>query len=94
MMLEYDPGMIAIYSPTMIPIYLCGIVAIYAVIRVVMEKNTLRKLVFLSVMNFAITGLVGTDNSGHYGPFRWPRLFYRFKPGSQCDCEHLCGRGI
>ncbi|NLO77571.1 MAG: DUF2109 domain-containing protein [Methanomicrobiales archaeon] len=42
----------------MIPIYLCGIVAIYAVIRVVMEKNTLRKLVFLSVMNFAITGLV------------------------------------
>jgi energy-converting hydrogenase A subunit C len=50
--------MIPVYDPNMIPIYLCGIVAVYAVIRVVLEKHTLRKLVFLSVMNFAITGLI------------------------------------
>ncbi len=50
--------MIPVYDPNMIPIYLCGIVAVYAVIRVMLEKNTLKKLVFLSVMNFAITGLI------------------------------------
>ena len=50
--------MIPVYDPNMIPIYLCGIVAVYAVIRVMFEKNTLKKLVFLSVMNFAITGLI------------------------------------
>jgi len=42
----------------MIPVYICGIVALYAVLRVLTEKQTLRKLVFLNVMNFAITGLI------------------------------------
>ena len=50
--------MIPVYDPNMIPIYICGIVAVYAVIRVMLEKNTLKKLAFLSVMNFAITGLI------------------------------------
>ncbi|WOF15939.1 DUF2109 domain-containing protein [Methanoplanus sp. FWC-SCC4] len=36
----------------------CGLVALYSVIRVMAEKNTLRKLTFLNVMNFAITGLI------------------------------------
>ena len=42
----------------MIPLYICGIVALYAVLRVLTEKQTLKKLVFLNVMNFAITGLI------------------------------------
>ena len=47
-----------VYDAAMIPVYICGIVALYAVIRIVTEKKTLKKLVFLNVMNFAITGLI------------------------------------
>ena len=50
--------MIPVYDPGMIPVYICGILALYAVIRVLTEKKTLKKLVFLNVMNFAITGLI------------------------------------
>ncbi|MBN2733489.1 MAG: DUF2109 domain-containing protein [Methanomicrobiaceae archaeon] len=37
---------------------ICAIVALYASIRILAEKNTLRKLPFLNVLNFAITGLI------------------------------------
>lgn len=47
-----------IYDAAMIPTYICGIVAVYAVIRILTEKETLKKLVFLNVMNFGITGLI------------------------------------
>jgi energy-converting hydrogenase A subunit C len=50
--------MIFAYDAAMIPTYICGIVALYAVIRVLTEKKTLKKLVLLNVMNFAITGLI------------------------------------
>lgn len=46
------------FDAGLIPVYICGIVALYAVIRVLTEKKTLKKLVFLNVMNFAITGLI------------------------------------
>ncbi|MBP2132347.1 energy-converting hydrogenase A subunit C [Methanomicrobium sp. W14] len=36
----------------------CGVVALYAALRVIFEKNTLRKLPFLNVLNFAVTGLI------------------------------------
>ncbi|MDD4126728.1 MAG: DUF2109 domain-containing protein [Methanomicrobium sp.] len=42
----------------MIVEYLCAAVALYAAVRILAEKNTLRKLPFLNVLNFAITGLI------------------------------------
>jgi len=37
---------------------ICGIVALYSALRITAEKNTLRKLSYLNVLNFAITGLI------------------------------------
>jgi energy-converting hydrogenase A subunit C len=37
---------------------LCGIIALYAAVRVVLEKDTLRKLPFLNVVSFAIAGSI------------------------------------
>jgi energy-converting hydrogenase A subunit C len=42
----------------MIAIYVCAIIAVYAGLRVVLEKNTMRKLPFLNVVSFAITGVI------------------------------------
>jgi energy-converting hydrogenase A subunit C len=36
----------------------CGVIAIYAAIRVILEKNTMRKLPFLNVVSFAISGSI------------------------------------
>jgi energy-converting hydrogenase A subunit C len=36
----------------------CGIIALYAALRVVLEKNTLRKLPFLNVLSFAVAGSI------------------------------------
>ncbi|HJJ89643.1 MAG TPA: DUF2109 domain-containing protein [Methanocorpusculum sp.] len=36
----------------------CSIVAVYAALRSVLEKNTLRKLPFINVMNFAVVGIL------------------------------------
>lgn len=36
----------------------CGIIATYAAIRVILEKNTMRKLPFLNVVSFAISGSI------------------------------------
>ncbi|MBN1432169.1 MAG: DUF2109 domain-containing protein [Methanomicrobiaceae archaeon] len=33
-------------------------IAIYAVVRIVLEKETLRKFTYLNVMNFAIAGTI------------------------------------
>jgi len=35
---------------------ICGIIALYAALRVILEKNTMRKLPFLNVLSFAISG--------------------------------------
>jgi len=41
-----------------IALALCGIIALYAAIRVVLEKDTMRKLPFLNVVSFAISGSI------------------------------------
>jgi len=41
-----------------IAIYVCAIIAVYAGLRVVFEKNTMRKLPFLNVVSFAISGTI------------------------------------
>ncbi len=37
---------------------ICGIIALYAALRVILEKNTMRKLPFLNVLSFAISGSI------------------------------------
>ncbi|HON82053.1 MAG TPA: DUF2109 domain-containing protein [Methanoregulaceae archaeon] len=37
---------------------ICGIIAIYAAIRLIFERNTMRKLPFLNVVSFAISGSI------------------------------------
>ncbi len=37
---------------------ICVIIAVYAAIRVILEKDTLKKLPFLNVMSFAVAGSV------------------------------------
>jgi energy-converting hydrogenase A subunit C len=41
-----------------IAIYVCAAIAVYAGLRVVSNKNTMRKLPFLNVVSFAITGVI------------------------------------
>jgi energy-converting hydrogenase A subunit C len=41
-----------------IAIYVCAAIAVYAALRIVLQKNTMRKLPFLNVMSFAITGII------------------------------------
>jgi energy-converting hydrogenase A subunit C len=36
----------------------CSAVALYAAVRVILEKNTLRKLPYLNVMSFAVAGII------------------------------------
>ena len=40
----------------MIALYLVAVIAVFAVIRATIEKNTGRKLPYVNVMNFAIAG--------------------------------------
>ena len=42
----------------MIAIYVCTGIAVYAAIRVIAERNTMRKLPFLNVVSFAVTGII------------------------------------
>jgi energy-converting hydrogenase A subunit C len=42
----------------MMAIALCAVIAVYAAIRVVLERNTMRKLPFLNVVSFAVTGII------------------------------------
>jgi len=41
-----------------IPLLICGVIAVYAAFRVVLEKNTMRKLPFLNVLSFAVSGSI------------------------------------
>jgi energy-converting hydrogenase A subunit C len=41
-----------------IAVTICVIIAVYAAIRVILEKDTLKKLPFLNVMSFAVAGSV------------------------------------
>jgi energy-converting hydrogenase A subunit C len=42
----------------MIAIYVCAGIAAYAALRVILQRNTMRKLPFLNVVSFAITGII------------------------------------
>jgi energy-converting hydrogenase A subunit C len=42
----------------MIAIYLCAAIAVYAALRVITERNTMRKLPFLNVISFAVTAII------------------------------------
>ena len=42
----------------LIALYLCGAIAFYAALRVVLERRTLRKLPYLNVLSFAIAGII------------------------------------
>lgn len=37
---------------------ICAVIAIYSAVRVVFEPNTLKKLPYLNVMSFAVTGSI------------------------------------
>lgn len=37
---------------------ICVLIAVYAALRAVFEKNTLRKFPYLCVMNFAVAGVI------------------------------------
>jgi energy-converting hydrogenase A subunit C len=42
----------------MIAIYVCAAIAVYAAVRIIAERNTMRKLPFLNVISFAITAIL------------------------------------
>ncbi|HPH35096.1 MAG TPA: DUF2109 domain-containing protein [Methanoregulaceae archaeon] len=43
---------------TELALAVCGIIALYAAIRVMLEKDTMKKLPFLNVISFAISGSI------------------------------------
>lgn len=45
-------------TPAEMALVLCGTIALYAGVRVALEPDTLRKLPFLNVLSFAITGVI------------------------------------
>jgi energy-converting hydrogenase A subunit C len=42
----------------MIAIYLCAAIAVYAALRVIAERKTMRKLPFVNVISFAVTAII------------------------------------
>jgi len=42
----------------MIAVYVCAGIAVYAALRVIFQRNTMRKLPFLNVVSFAVTGTI------------------------------------
>ncbi|HWQ66189.1 MAG TPA: DUF2109 domain-containing protein [Methanospirillum sp.] len=45
-------------SPDQIALWVCSIIALYATVRVILEPDTMRKLPFLNVFSFAISGII------------------------------------
>jgi energy-converting hydrogenase A subunit C len=48
----------AVTGVHMIALYICAVIAVYAALRVIIERNTMRKLPFLNVISFAVTGII------------------------------------
>lgn len=42
----------------MIAIVVCAVIAVYAALRIIAERNTMRKLPFLNVLSFSVTGII------------------------------------
>lgn len=36
----------------------CTLIALYAVVRAVIERNTLRKLLYMNILGFSVSGLI------------------------------------
>ncbi|HUU75749.1 MAG TPA: DUF2109 domain-containing protein [Methanoregulaceae archaeon] len=49
---------VAVINPQEIALYACAAIAVYSAIRVIAEKNTLKKLPFINVMSFAVAGSI------------------------------------
>lgn len=45
-------------TPEEVAVAVCAIIAVYSSIRIVLEPDTLRKLPFLNVLSFAVTGII------------------------------------
>lgn len=45
-------------SPDQVALWICALIALYATIRVILEPETMRKLPFLNVFSFAISGII------------------------------------
>ncbi len=45
-------------SPDQVALWVCSLVALYGAVRVITEPDTLRKLPFLNVFSFAISGII------------------------------------
>jgi energy-converting hydrogenase A subunit C len=45
-------------TPPDLALIVCSAIALYAAVRVILEKNTLRKLPYLNVMSFAVAGII------------------------------------
>jgi len=48
----------------MIPEFICAAIALYAALRILFEKRTLRKLPYLNVFGFAIAGYIALLSGG------------------------------
>jgi energy-converting hydrogenase A subunit C len=42
----------------MIAIYICAAIAVYAALRVIAERKTMRKLPFVNLISFAVTAII------------------------------------
>ena len=45
-------------SPDQVALWVCSLIALYATVRVILEPDTMRKLPFLNVFSFAISGII------------------------------------
>ena len=73
----------------MIAIYVCAGIAVYAAIRVILERNTMRKLPFLNVVSFAVTGIIALLLPHPITIAAAAALFCRFHARIQCHREHM-----
>jgi energy-converting hydrogenase A subunit C len=44
--------------PDQVALWVCSLIALYATVRILLEPDTLRKLPFLNVFSFAISGII------------------------------------
>jgi energy-converting hydrogenase A subunit C len=45
-------------NPDELAVTICIVIAVYSAIRIALERNTLKKLPFLNVVSFAVTGVI------------------------------------
>lgn len=45
-------------APDQLALWICSLIALYATVRIIIEPDTMRKLPFLNVFSFAISGVI------------------------------------